>query len=259
MSLIRRELEDVEKLAPLGVKKGTAACIAQGLEPGAVKCLSVSIYLGKSVDMGMLEALEKKYVFGADPKQCQLVTMEVKAKGTTFPMLWDSKEVEPIENWFSDLIRNLNEAGYSTESAIVGSFKSRTLETFGKRPKALVQYLKQYFDQKHTGRGIPTPFDEDIAWRLKGGESDDLSDIRKDVKSVKKDVDRVANENATLKTKLEQAKAEIKALKSEKSNSNNEAEPKEKKFRGKCNLCGKWGHKEKDCPMKETEEEVEDE
>ena len=85
----RRDLVDVEGLDPALdsrlLERGIEACVKQGLSPGALKCFSISIYLGKATGSNLVESLDPPYVFGSDPKLCKLVQEEVKAKGETFP------------------------------------------------------------------------------------------------------------------------------------------------------------------------------
>ena len=257
-SAARKELVEEHGLGGNALRKGIEACSNQGLTPGAVCALLLSLYVGRTVDESEVKTCG--YKFGEDPKTSELVIKVQKAtKGSsvpkTLPRLWEIGSFDDMQGWFNDLVRDFTDDGFVTESSLVAQFWSRTISILGNDGKKIGKYLSKYFDKVHTGRGIPVFLDHDIMAMLNaqssGVSKEDFSEHKTAHKELKKVVDKLVADMNTLKQ-------QVGSLKTKVSDDDKGGGKGDKG--GKCNYCGEHGHKEKDClnkkaDKKKTEEE----
>ena len=119
----------------------------------------------------------------------------------------------------------------------------------------MFEYLDAYF-KKYSGRGLPIDFDMSEAFRIKqpGHKSSSqdveaLREVQKGVKSSDSEIRSLKQSLAEQRRMVSDLSAMVKRLaKVEESDNTVKAIGGRKRFNGKCDNCGKWGHVKADCP-----------
>ena len=215
-----------------------------------ILALSVALEVGRCVPLGSVSAM----VYGSNARLFDLVKQSRKAGVDTLGSIISEKSKVKIGTHFTSLMSDYMTRGMAEEASIISSFWVEAQQNFDADWDALFEYLDAYF-KTFSGRGLPVNFDMNIAWRIRsasGGKS--VVKETEAMKEVKAKANSAESEMRKLKTALEDQKkmisdlkAQVRTSKISEANVENVATGR-RPFNGRCDNCGKVGHRKFECP-----------
>ena len=213
--LVQQYEEELSTLAPnlRGASKIKAlnACVDQGLSPGAVASLCLTMHACRVVTES--EAQDNEYVFGTDPSQCKLIRNAKKSGVKTLAMVLSDHDYLEINEWFNTVCRLLAEDERQIESARVSQFISRLGAILSGNGPKVAQYIEKYMCRHHVGLGLPILIGHDILATVNSSSSgpskEEFSEVNKLVKSLKETVAKTSTELNTLKQQVTTLKTKV--------------------------------------------------
>ena len=225
-------------------EKAMADMKAHGMIASRIYALALSIETGRVHPASELVGM----IYGGDVRATDLVKAVRKAKIPMLSTALEAKSVPSVVTHINGLLRDLSAHHCMHEAALLSGWMQEWTQMFAGDDKTAIAYLVEYF-RVYAGRGLPTPFDLSIMFRVQknsGGGSAELAELAKDVKSLKGAVSTLQDQCAAHKKKLEEANKSIVALR----------RPNAAGGGGRtCFICGSKDHIAKNCPERKAEEE----
>ncbi len=131
---------------------------AQGMSERQLMAFIASYINGVIIDES--EIMDEKV--GSDPLTWECTKAWRKAKtGTTLMEIFASNDQPLYQEMLTNLIRDYNQRGCTTEVTTLTAFKTETEEVYSSHPKGILPYVKR-FHAKYKARGFPVCVD--LAW-----------------------------------------------------------------------------------------------
>ena len=229
--------------------KAFADMRSQGMLPSRISGLAMALETGKVHPPSELVGM----VYAGDVRATTLVKDARKAKMPLFSKALEDKDLRAVVSHLNALMRDLADHGKMHEAALLSGWFQEWQQMFQGDDKLAIAYLVEYM-RVYAGRGLPTPFDYGIMFRVQksmgGGSNGELEELRKELKSLKGTVNNLTEQCASLKKKAEAASKEIEKL---KQSGGNRFKPVAN-ANTVCNKCGKKGHFAADCTAADDDE-----
>jgi len=196
---------------------------------------------------------------GSDPLTWEVTKSWRKAKtGATLMEIFASNDQLHYMEMLTNLIRDYNQRGCTTEVTNLTAFKTETEEVYSGHPKGILPYVKR-FHSKYKSRGFPTPVDfglviKDLAGTNSAGAlKEEVNSNKKLVNTLQGKVDSLASKVNELKKIVDQIP--LSRLAGDRGTAADRPVPKTFKC-GKCGMVGDhWTNR---CPSADKKEEEEE-
>ena len=225
----------------------------QRLSGARMMALSVALEVGSVVPLGSVKGM----LYGSNARLFDLVKQSRKAGVDTLGSLLNDKNKVKIGPHFTSLMRDYTQRGLTEETSLISSFWVETQRNFDGDWVGLMDYLDSYF-KTYSGRGLPTPFDISIAWRVRqdkgtgGKDSEAVKEVQKLQKESTKDVAKLQEQLINQRKMFADLKGLVTSLRTNTSDKEASGGGKvNKPYKGKCKSCGEFGHHTSQCPNEE--------
>ena len=221
-----------------------------GLSGLRILILSLALELGRVPPAGQVVAC----IYGSDPRLSDVVKTARKASMQTLTRVLENGDVPKLGQFLMNLVRDFSDQDMIEEAQLITGWWTETQSVCSNSWSMMAKYVRMYLD-KYVGRGLPEPVDLVLLNRLGGGGSGGematvAADALKMAKDAKARADKAVEEATTLKSQLASLRNELNRVKSANQGAGPSAGGAAGGFKGRCNICGKKGHKAVDCPNK---------
>ena len=231
--------------------KAIADMKSQGMLPTRTFALSVSMETGRVHSVAELAGM----TYGSDVRATSLVKDLRKAKIPLLSTALEGGKMTTVLSHLNGLLRDLAAHGQMHEAALLSGWMQEWQQMFSAEDAIAIAYLIEYL-RVYPGRGLPTPFDYGIMFRVQKASgttgSSEVKELAKEVKSMKNTINNLQEQCASLKKKGEASARQLEAVQRNNRGPGNNPNVV-------CNHCGEKGHIARFCPNKDTKQDDEKE